>query len=261
MMHRFHAKLFVNHFNAKMIDKTSRRALRKGSASHDAPRWAGPKSAARVRANDGRRKGRRLLGAALALVLFAGGCVTPTPRRQGNVCAVFDQRPKWYAYARESTAQWGTPPHVLMAFVKHESSFMSHARPPFRWFLFIPLGRASSAKGYAQALDATWREYESERGGPLSSRADMEDALDFVGWYNAKTRRELGISLSDARRLYLAYHEGRGGYRRGTWKRKPWLQRKARKVAATARRYKTQLAGCESRFRCASWYQIWPFCQ
>ena len=70
-----------------------------------------------------------------------------------------------------------------------------------------------------------------------------------------------GIARSDAQRLYLTYHEGRGGYRRGTWKKKPQVQRTARRVAATAAQYRAQLARCESRFRCDSWYQVWPLCR
>lgn len=198
---------------------------------------------------------------AFALAFLVSGCVTPTPRRQGNICSIFEQQRDWYDYARASEKRWGTPVHVLMAFVKKESSFQSHARPPMRWFLFIPLGRPSTALGYAQPLNQTWRDYKKERGHFLSSRTSMKDALDFIGWYNAKTRRELGISLNDARNLYLAYHDGRGGYRRGTWKKKPKLLRAARRVDETARRYKSQLARCESRYRCDSWYEIWPFCR
>ncbi len=211
----------------------------------------------------GRRAGARRPGRALVLVLLLAGlsgCVAPTPARQGDICEVFAQQPDWYDHARASRARWGTPMHVLMAFVRHESSFRSHARPPIRWFFIVPLGRASSARGYAQALDGTWREYKAERG-MFRSRSSMKDALDFIGWYNYRTRRELGISLWDARRLYLAYHEGQGGYRRGTWKRKPGLQRVARRVAATARRYRAQIRRCESRFRCGAWYQVWPFCR
>ena len=204
---------------------------------------------------------RRRVVLAVALAFLVSGCVTPTPKRQSNVCSVFDQQPDWYDYARASEKRWGTPVHVQMAFVWKESSFQSHVRPPMRWFLFIPLGRASTAVGYAQPLNQTWRDYKKERGHVLSSRSRMKDALDFIGWYNDKTRRELGISLNDAHRLYLAYHEGRGGYRRGTWKKKPMVRRAARRVAETARRYKAQLARCESRYRCDSWYQIWPFCQ
>ena len=77
---------------------------------------------------------------------------------------------------------------------------------------------------------------------------------------NHKTWRELGIARTDAYNLYLAYHEGRGGYRRGTWKGKPAVQSTARRVRDTARNYRSQLARCEGRFRCDSWYQVWPFC-
>ncbi len=205
----------------------------------------------------------RLTASALFLgfAALATGCATPPPTNQGDVCEVFEQYPDWYDYARASASRWGTPIHVQMAFVRHESSYRSHARPPRRWFLYIiPLGRPSSAKGYAQAQDPVWGEYERERGSWFRSRSDMEDALDFIGWYNYKTYRQLGIPRTDARRLYLAYHEGRGGYKRGSWKRKPGVQRTASRVASTASRYRSQLARCASRFRCDSWYQIWPFC-
>ena len=148
-----------------------------------------------------------------------------------------------------------------MAFVRHESSYRSRAKPPRKKLWFIPLGRPSSAKGYAQALDPVWGEYQKERGRLFRTRSDMGDALDFIGWYNHKTWKELGISRSDARNLYLAYHEGRGGYRRGTWKKKPGVQRTAARVAETAARYRSQLARCDRRFRCDSWYQVWPFCR
>ena len=42
-------------------------------------------------------------------------------------------------------------------------------------------GRPSSAKGYAQAQDPVWNEYQAERGRLFRSRSDMEDALDFIG--------------------------------------------------------------------------------
>ena len=195
-----------------------------------------------------------------AAAVLASGCATSAPKRQGDICAVFEQYPDWYDHARDSAANWGTPVHILMAFVRHESSFRSHAKPPVEWLWLIPLGRPSSAKGYAQAQDPVWGEYQAERGRFFRSRSDMADALDFIGWYNHKTWRELGVARTDAHRLYLAYHEGRGGYRRGTWKKKPAVRRTAERVAKTARAYESQLARCESRFRCDAWYQIWPLC-
>ena len=214
-----------------------------------------------IRGGAARLRERGLAGLAVVFAALALGCATPPPNRQADICAVFDQHPDWYDYARKSADHWGTPIPVLMAFVHHESSYRSHAKPPRRWWLFIPLGRPSSAKGYAQAQDPVWGEYQAERGRLFRSRSDMQDALDFVGWYNAKTSSQLGISRADARNLYLAYHEGRGGYRRGTWKKKPGVQRTAARVEATSKRYATQLRRCEERFQCDSWYQVWPLCR
>jgi hypothetical protein len=148
-----------------------------------------------------------------------------------------------------------------MAFVRHESGYRHDARPAYEWFLFIPLGRPSSAQGYAQIQDPVWREYKRETGGLFRSRSDMEDALDFIGWYNDKSNKVLGISKSDARQLYLAYHEGHGGYKRGSWRNKPGLTGIADRVDSTARRYGEQLYQCEGRFRCQRWYQVWPLCR
>ena len=203
---------------------------------------------------------RTLRGLVAGLALLAAGCATAPPSNQGNLCSVFEQYPDWYDHARASEGEWGTPVPTLMAFVRHESSYRSHARPPRKWFWIVPLGRPSSAKGYAQAQDPVWGEYTEQRGSLFRSRSDMEDALDFIGWYNRKTHRRLGIPLDDAYRLYLAYHEGHGGYRSGKWKNKPAVKATARKVSDTAEGYRAQLARCESRFRCDSWYQVWPFC-
>jgi len=202
--------------------------------------------------------GRGALVLLLAAVL--GGCATQPPSRQHDLCAIFSQHPGWYDAARESRETWGVPIPVQMAFVRHESAFRAKAKPPFEWFLFIPRGRPSSAKGYAQAVDSTWEDYKAERGGLFSGRSDMADALDFIGWYNDTSSARLGLSKQDAKSLYLAYHEGHVGYRRGSYENKPRLLRIAGRVAQTARRYEAQLQRCEERFACRKWYQVGPLC-
>ena len=200
---------------------------------------------------------------ALMLTIVAAsqaGCSASPPGRQGDLCAVFDQYPEWYDAARASQDKWGTPPHILMAFVKQESAFRHDAKPPRKWFWFIPIGRISSAEGYPQAKDEAWAEYEDETGGFFKSRSDMVDALDFIGWYNDKSHRYLGLSKWDPKRMYLAYHEGRGGYSRGSYRSKPWIVEIAARVDRQAREYGAQLRQCEDRFRCRHWYQVWPFC-
>ena len=213
-----------------------------------------------VRSDRRRRIGTGLV-ALLLLAVAVAGCTPSVPDRQQDLCAVFQQHPDWYDYAREAESTWDVPIPILMAFVHHESSYRSDARPPRKYVLWIiPWGRVSSAKGYAQAQDPAWEDYTNERGSFWRSRSDMEDALDFIGWYNHGTAQELGIAKTDARNLYLAYHEGRAGYRRGTWKEKPALQRIATRVAETAGRYESQLKRCESDFRCDAWYEVWPIC-
>jgi hypothetical protein len=198
--------------------------------------------------------------AILFLLTIVSGCAGTPPKRQHDMCAVFEQHPDWYDYAKQSQSTWGTPIQTQMAFVRHESSFRKNAKPPFDWFLFIPLGRPSSATGYAQAQDPVWSEYEAERGSFWRSRGDMEDALDFIGWYNDKTHKQLGISKWNTRELYLAYHEGRSGYKRGSFKKKPKLIKVANKVKRTADEYGAQLKQCEARFQCDKWYEFWPLC-
>ena len=206
------------------------------------------------------RRGMRLAILGVVALLAAGCGGPPPPERQGDICAIFDEYPEWFDYATASAGEWGTPVPILLAFVRHESSFRADVRPPREWFWFIPLGRPSSAVGYAQALDPVWGEYQQERGSWFRSRSDMEDALDFIGWYNHGTWRQLGIARNDAYNLYLAYHEGRGGYRRGTWRDKPQVREVAGRVANTANLYASQLASCKARFQCDSWFDIWPFC-
>ncbi|MCW8808882.1 MAG: hypothetical protein OQK79_12355 [Rhodanobacter sp.] len=200
---------------------------------------------------------RRLGLALFAFCLLAlGGCATAPPSHSENICQVFDQYPKWYDAAHAAQQRWGTPVNVLMAFVRRESGFRQKARPDRPWFLFIPLPRKSSAYGYAQAQDPVWRRYRKATGGLFKSRADMDNALDFVGWYTDSIHRQLGISKWDPEHLYLAYHEGIGGYRSGHWRHDRHLQQTAATVAHRAREYGAQLKQCEQRLRCRRWYQV-----
>ena len=199
----------------------------------------------------------------MCIVLTASliaACTDSPPGNQDNICAVFEQYPDWYDYAKASEAKWHTPTHILMAFVKMESSYRHNAKPPHEWFWFIPLGRQSSAKGYAQIQDAAWEDYTDETGGLFKSRSDIEDAVDFIGWYNNRSHTRLGISKGDPKRLYLAYHEGHSGYQQGRYHKKPEVIRVANEVNRLARAYEKQLRRCEDRFKCRKWYQFGPFC-
>ena len=205
----------------------------------------------------------RNAGIAVLAALLLAACAGSPPRHQHDICRVLDQHPRWYDYAKRSEKRWGVPAHVLFSFVHFESAFRSNVRPPRDWFLgVIPLPRKSSAYGYAQAQDPAWKEYQQETdAGWFSDRDDMKDALDFVGWYNRKSSKVLGISVRDPKNLYLAYHEGRAGYRSGAWRGKPQVIARAEQVDRQAREYGAQLRRCEARIKCDAWYEFWPLCR
>jgi len=185
----------------------------------------------------------------LLLVSSCGGTREfSAPRNLDDACSIVDQRPDYLDAFRETERTWGVPVPVLMAMIYQESRFVGDARPPHRYALgVIPVGRQSSALGYSQALDGTWEEYQASRGGRRADRVDIDHATDFMGWYMTATRSELGIPLNDTRNQYLAYHDGRTGYRRGTYLDKPWLMRIAGELEARAIVYDTQLRACGRR--------------
>ncbi len=192
---------------------------------------------------------------AFMLVLFVAACgqrgnVGPAPSNLDQACAILDERPEFIRAFRASERRWGVPMSVQMAVIYQESKFVHDARTPFRYTLgVIPMGRQSSAYGYSQALDDTWDEYRKDTGRRAARRDDIHDAADFMGWYMAKSSERLGISPADTRSQYLAYHEGRTGFRRGSHNDKPWLMRIANEVDQRARTYDSQLAQCGHRRR------------
>lgn len=185
--------------------------------------------------------------AAIFVMLMLAGCAgnTTPPRNAENACAIFAQRPDYARAMRAAERKWGVPVHVQMATIYQESSFRGDARTPRRYFLgIIPRGRISSAYGYAQAIDGTWEDYKRAEGRSFARRDRIHDAADFIGWNMDQTTRHLGISKYDVSNQYLAYHEGRAGYARGSYRSKAWLMSTARRVDARAARYQLQLASC-----------------
>jgi len=188
---------------------------------------------------------------ALILLVALGSCGSKNfsaPRNLDNACSIVSERPAYLRAFKTAERKWGVPVPVLMAIIYQESKFIGNNRTPHQYALgVIPIGRQSSAFGYSQALDGTWKEYKDQEGGRRARRDDIKDATDFMGWYMAQTKVSTGVSLSDTRNQYLAYHDGRSGYLRGTWKSKSWLIRIANEVDNRAITYDAQLRSCRKR--------------
>ena len=182
----------------------------------------------------------------LVICLFLSGCVT-TDRsfNTSNICDIFKTNPKWKSYTEETKDKWGVPVSLQLSFMKQESSFKRTARPPRKKVLgIIPGLRASSAYGYSQALDGTWKEYKQVTGNFNADRKSFKDASDFIGWYVDGSYRLLKLSKNDVYNQYLAYHEGRGGFQKKSYNKKKWLIDVAKKVEQQAKEYSNQIKNC-----------------
>ncbi|MDD1625497.1 MAG: hypothetical protein LUO94_12135 [Methylococcaceae bacterium] len=191
----------------------------------------------------------------LFFVFSLAACTAVPPKNSDNICATFREKEDWYEDAKESYEKWGVPIPVQMAIMHQESHFVADAQPPRTWLLgFIPWFRSSSAYGYAQAKDETWDDYLDKAGSWSADRDEFADAADFIGWYSNISHSRLGISKGDANNLYLAYHEGHGGYQHKSFLKKPWLQQVAIKVAKRATLFQRQLSICEKELKSENWF-------
>ena len=197
----------------------------------------------------------RIVALVLALLIVLPGCTTSPPSNTNDVCEIFWEKSGWYEDAADARKKWDSPITVMMAIMHQESRFKATAKPPRKKILgFIPGFRPSNAYGYAQALESTWEGYERSAGRYGADRDDFADAIDFIGWYNEQSHRRCGIARNDAYGLYLAYHEGQGGYNRGTYRKKQWLINVARKVQTRAGTYRQQLLACEESLKDDGWF-------
>jgi len=189
---------------------------------------------------------------ALCLVLTTSSCVTRSHKDidYNNICEIFDSKKRWYKHAKRSTAKWGGNIQLAMAIIYQESSFNRKARPKrSKIFGIIPGPRPSNAYGYPQALKSTWAEYKTSVRKKRAKRTRFKDAFDFVQWYINNSSQRNNVSKWDYKNQYLNYHEGHGGYARGTYANKTWLINAAKSVEARSKRYAEQLKSCQSRLR------------
>lgn len=198
----------------------------------------------------GRSRSRRTaafgLAGAIGILLLAGCGGEAPPSTTVDACRMATERPEWFRAMARTEKQWGVPVSVQLATIARELSFVHDAQPMKTkgvWIFKRKVPR-SSALGYAQALDGTWDEYVEKTGRRRADRTDFADASDFIGWYMNTNARTNGVPLTDVYSQYLAYHEGRAGYARGSYRQKGWLPDVARDVEAWAVRYEQQLQGC-----------------
>lgn len=198
----------------------------------------------------------RILLLCMGLLILTGCTVSP-PKNTDNICDIFREKDDWYEQANDARHHWWSPIPVMMAIMHQESRFQQKAKPPRTTILgFIPGPRPTDAYGYSQAKDSTWESYMRSSGNWGADRDDFGDAIDFIGWYNRTSTKQCGIKPNDAYHLYLAFHEGHGGYNRRSYRNKPALRAIAHKVSALSKVYTRQLNSCEKSLQ-EPWWQFW----
>ena len=185
----------------------------------------------------------------LLLGLILQSCMATSPQNPDNICLIFEETKSWYKAVMSSEKRWKIPPYVLMSFVYQESSFQSESKPERTKLLWvIPWKRKSTAVGYSQALNMTWEDYKEETGNTRANRKNFKDSADFIGWYASKGYYQ-GFDRLDARSLYLAYHEGYGGFKKKSYRKKPWLIKVADRVQTRSTKYQQQYWGCAKQLK------------
>ncbi len=178
--------------------------------------------------------------------LLALACATLPPRALDDACLLYAERADWRDAAQRASERWQVPASLILAVVHQESRFRAEARPK-GWkfaFGFLPVGARSSSYGYGQVQDGTWDDYRARSGNSRARRDRFADVADFIGWYADVIYKSAGVAKHDAFHLYLAYHEGPGGYARRSFDAKPWLLGVARKVSERASLYESQSRAC-----------------
>jgi len=190
--------------------------------------------------------------ASISLIVFClvlQACASQ-PSKPDDICSIFSEKRGWHKAAVSLEKKWGTSMHIPMAFMYQESTFRARVRPARKKLLgFIPWRRPSSAYGYAQAIDGTWRQYHRSTGEYWRVRHDFADATDFIHWYVGEAVRINKVNPNDAYNLYLNYHEGTTGFARKSYQRKPWLLVAAENVQRRSQRYRDQYNRCRDSLK------------
>ena len=176
-------------------------------------------------------------------LLFSGSSFSPQTYDE-NICEIVTSHWGWAESLESASKKHKISKGLILSIIFHESSFRSDVRPPPKKYLGFISWQTSSAYGYAQVKDETWKWYRSHNPGWFQSRTQFGDSCDFIGWYFGLFVKKNPTMKSEYADFYLSYHEGLGGYKSGSYKGNKWLINKAHSVSERAKKYDIQLQSC-----------------
>ena len=174
----------------------------------------------------GQVRGRQLALFALCAILGACSGHDKPPSTVVDACRMQSERPQWFAAMRRTEGKWGVPVSVQLATIARgvELPQRRAADPQGRQRPLLArraaLQRLRLRPGDRRHLGRLPRRPPASAG---ADRDDFSDASDFIGWYMNTNSQVNGVPLRDTYNQYLAYHEGKAGFARGSYRGKAWL--------------------------------------
>jgi hypothetical protein len=156
-----------------------------------------------------------------------------------GACEILAQHSSWKKSLKTAQDKYNLPPAFAMAIIYQESKFDANAKSKY-----------SSAYGYAQAVDGTWKHFQEDVKSN-AKRNNFDDSVQFIGWYMSQLSKSLKLRMTDSKNLYMAYMLGATGFKRyksGTFKNKAKIQEDkkiAEKVSNYTRVYQSQFKNCK----------------
>ena len=91
-----------------------------------------------------------------------------------NICQTLKHHPNWQNSLKKADKKYDISPAFTLAVIHQESKFHANAK-----------NRHSSAFGYAQVLNGTWKVFQKDVE-PNAKRNNFNDSVEFVDWYMAR---------------------------------------------------------------------------
>nr|WP_320136823.1 hypothetical protein [uncultured Amphritea sp.] len=154
-------------------------------------------------------------------------------------CRGLYQNNDWLDAAVATESRWGLPLHIALA------------------ELNMPVGTAASE--YIHPPYADWEEYRLASENWSGSVAEIDTALDYLGWHAQMASQRNDLAMNEAGKLYIASRIGHGGLRRLEYHPDPVLIHQAEQVEQRAEQYREDLKSCPRiRERADSFFR-WPW--
>lgn len=168
-----------------------------------------------------------LLYGLLISVSFLSGCISSVirqPEVSDTICDILEQNEDWLEPVQISKENYGTPIWLSLALLE----------PPLSDF----------DKKHIRPRESDWQEYRVQNENWDASPDNIDDAVDFIGWFTARNIKLNQLNWENTYEHYLSLRLGQSQYRYIDTANYPNLIKQAKNIARRARRWQHELPAC-----------------